>query len=99
MGPNRRTAENCAFWLRIALSGLPELIEFLRICRDHALADAPRPPGGAIIKSDDDWRASYGTRRRACLQGLGSRRRRPPCDRRLPARDGCADRAAPPVAD
>jgi len=43
--------------LRIALSGLPELIEFLRICRDHALADAPRPPGGAIMKSDDDWRA------------------------------------------
>src|SRR5204862_158673 len=57
MGPNRRTAEICAFWLRIALSGLPELIEFLRIYRDHALADAPRPPGGAIMKSDDDWRA------------------------------------------
>src|SRR5437016_6294622 len=57
MGPNRRTAENCAFWLRIGLSGLPELLVFLRIRRDHALADAPRPPGGAIMKSDDDWRA------------------------------------------
>jgi hypothetical protein len=54
MGPKRKTAEICAFWLRIAFSGLPELIEFLRICRDHALADAPRPPGGAIMKSDDD---------------------------------------------